>query len=558
MDGQSQPSKRTLRSTTAPKANAMKDEMKGKRSGVVAPEYTKNEELEGFWQGSRSPEPDKAAGETLPLQVPPQTTKKKTPKTPRQPNMNFWGAENNMSSRREDPSRAIMNVVIGKFNPNHTDISMVSTAPPTPATVSNSPYMTQKDSPLVTQETEKGNRGEAAVTTTSTEEVVTARQEAQQDEESNKKPSHARPEIPLGEGDNEEEENDELVPPPPPPIQPAPNAHDNSQNMDDGFPTGFDDDDDDDGDDKEGEGFQMADADDMEQIQNEEEDNLSRSQETVGLPKETEVEENKEDAADSPTEKEQSLPHAAATSSAEMLNNLDDSEEDNKEGEGFNMVHDPETPDSVRDERIRQEKEMKNKRKNEQKRKATLKDVEPGESTDTETPAKSTKSRKTKKRVRIMDSPAGYPAGPRDYEAVPISDYKQSPEEGVRRSRRPRCKPLAFWKNERLEYGPHDERGDVGEAMGNMPVVQKVIKALPTPYKKRKLPETTKKGGKGHGKGGRGKRPADPAETPFDAKKLKKKYEYIDGEKAFMWNDGAREALEQSKYSCSVDVSLCH
>ena len=90
-----------------------------------------------------------------------------------------------------------------------------------------------------------------------------------------------------------------------------------------------------------------------------------------------------------------------------MLNNLDDSEEDKKEGESFNMVHDPETPDSVRDEHIRQEKEMKNKRKNEQKRKATLKDVEPGESTDTETPAKSTKSCKTKKRVRIMDSPAG-------------------------------------------------------------------------------------------------------------------------------------------------------
>eukprot|EP00804_Cyclotella_cryptica_P026065 CCRYP_013929-RA/>CCRYP_013929-RA protein AED:0.27 eAED:0.27 QI:0/-1/0/1/-1/1/1/0/322 len=41
----------------------------------------------------------------------------------------------------------------------------------------------------------------------------------------------------------------------------------------------------------------------------------------------------------------------------------------------------------------------------------------------------------------------------------------------LRRSTRTKVKPLEFWNNERPIYGPHNEIGLLGEAMGNMPVV---------------------------------------------------------------------------------------
>ena len=57
-------------------------------------------------------------------------------------------------------------------------------------------------------------------------------------------------------------------------------------------------------------------------------------------------------------------------------------------------------------------------------------------------------------------------------------------------------------------YGPQNEDGLLGEAMGDMPVVTHVNKALPTPYKEvkreRKAPVEAAEGGKRGGKKRRG------------------------------------------------------
>jgi hypothetical protein len=102
-----------------------------------------------------------------------------------------------------------------------------------------------------------------------------------------------------------------------------------------------------------------------------------------------------------------------------------------------------------------------------------------------------------KQRQGTLFSPPGYPVGNREMNPVPVSNYKESPEQGKRRSRRMHVKPLAYWKNERIVYGPHDEDGELGDEMGCMPVPMSVLTALPTPRKQRKpvvLAAASKKG----------------------------------------------------------------
>merc|ERR1711865_142070 len=101
---------------------------------------------------------------------------------------------------------------------------------------------------------------------------------------------------------------------------------------------------------------------------------------------------------------------------------------------------------------------------------------------------KGTKKQKKRKKRNVIFSPKGIPTGNRDYEMVPIGTLIEgSPDEaGPRRSRRAKVKPLEYWRNEKMEYGAHNEDGYMGEVFGNMPVVTGIQKALPTPYKKRK------------------------------------------------------------------------
>lgn len=156
------------------------------------------------------------------------------------------------------------------------------------------------------------------------------------------------------------------------------------------------------------------------------------------------------------------------------------------------------------------------------------------------------KRKKKRKRVTYADRVAtfstptgkshGYPAGNRQYQPVPVSDFKDGEDDqddesnpgGPRRSRRARFKPLSYWKNERLVYTAHSEEGSLADAMGDMPVVKEVLTALPTPYKERKAvarPKGRKKkgGDDASSYGDDESTLAAPRELPpFDSKKLRK------------------------------------
>lgn len=427
-----------------------------------------------------------------------------------------------------------------------SDLSTVSTAPPTPASVAAASGLINDDSqsPIVTQQDPVMDKEELTTTI--------AQQENELDQNLRDETAtaiHGSPEpLPMENDNDDDEEDDQMVPPPPPsPPVTAETQEDLPSTEHEDFPM-FDNDDDDD---KEGEGFQLS----------------SDQHADVGLPSEIDAEEKKsDDLNDMPSEDEAvpksplKTPKSNKRASLDSTNNSTNNncgdsteleEDDDKEGDGFNMVHDPETPDSVREERVRkEEKSLEQARK-----KKAEKELE--EFSDAETPAKSTISRRKKKlRVAFKASPEGYPVGPREYSTVPVSDMKGSPDDsGCRRSRRAHSKPLAFWKNERQAYEPHNEGGNLGEAMGNMPQVASFVKALPTPRKKKAVPEKTKGKGK---KGGRYSTASTTRmameEAPFDARKLKRKYTYLDGEEAMIWDDGAKEVIQGKIVSRSKNL----
>ena len=157
----------------------------------------------------------------------------------------------------------------------------------------------------------------------------------------------------------------------------------------------------------------------------------------------------------------------------------------------------------------------------------------------------------------------GVPAANREYATVPVSDYKHSPSgdptsrtpggSSLRRSHRAKFEPIQYWKNERLVYGPQNEHGVLGDAMGDMPVVTHVNKALPTPYKEvkreRKAPVEDAQGG---GKRGGKKRSGEDAilrveDMPkYDDKALRKKYKktFSEGESGSVWSETFEETSE--------------
>jgi hypothetical protein len=178
---------------------------------------------------------------------------------------------------------------------------------------------------------------------------------------------------------------------------------------------------------------------------------------------------------------------------------------------------------------------------------------------------KSKKGKNVKSKVVKWSTPNGHegvPVANREYETVPVSDFKSSPTgdptsrtpggSTLRRSRRARCEPLQWWKNERLVYGPQNEDGLLGEAMGDMPVVTHVNKALPTPYKEvkreRKAPVEAAEGGKRGGKKRSGEEVVTRVEDMprYDDKALRKKYKktFSDGESGSVWSETFEETTE--------------
>jgi hypothetical protein len=230
----------------------------------------------------------------------------------------------------------------------------------------------------------------------------------------------------------------------------------------------------------------------------------------------------------------------------------DDNGDHDNEGTGFHMVNDPETPENIHEDRTEQQKDPETKdeqttateKKRRGRRKTNMATDSIASRPKTNRVAESvavtpvTKKLHGKNNKKVLWSPVGYQTGPREFKPVPISDYKDSPDAGgPRRSRRAKIPPLQFWKNERVEFGAHDEDGDLGNAMGCMPAATAVLQALPTPYKKRKVPSGS----------GFGVKTSNQRQTPFDNKKLKKQLRVLDGEDAHIWDEGIEDARDQSK-----------
>jgi centromere protein C len=247
--------------------------------------------------------------------------------------------------------------------------------------------------------------------------------------------------------------------------------------------------------------------------------------------------------SDDDEEVDDTKPKAAETTS-ETESDFDNDED--KEGTGFNIVHDPETPASVRKRRMQKEKAEIEKRRKNKKRSSSSTSSNSGDSSqgdEEHTPVRKQTKRKKKQR-HVVFSPQGIPMANRDYNPIPVENFVEvdEDEEGFRRSRRAKCKPLAYWKNEKFEYGPNGEIGELGEAMGDMPVVVNVVKALPTPYKKKTTTSKRKVNTK------KQKQEKEEAEA-FDNHKIVKKYKdkVIEGEHADLWDDAADDVVTLSK-----------
>ena len=205
--------------------------------------------------------------------------------------------------------------------------------------------------------------------------------------------------------------------------------------------------------------------------------------------------------------------------------------EEEEENSSASIVEE-ETPKKVRQERARKE------------RKKLLMDA-----------AKKKKKKKKKKSsssVVSFSSPASayIVSGPRDYESIPISDFKSDgydsdEEPGLRRSKRARFRPLQYWKNERLLYEANEEP----EVLGDMAVVTKVQKALPTPMKKikRRKPKKKEYDSEDDEEDLKRRKDRKAVSKKFDKRKLNRDFIYKNDENALIWDEGTREFSERSK-----------
>ena len=105
-----------------------------------------------------------------------------------------------------------------------------------------------------------------------------------------------------------------------------------------------------------------------------------------------------------------------------------------------------------------------------------------------------------------------------------------------------------------MEYGPADD--DIADEIGDMPVPKAVVRALDTPYRKRKVP-TKPKAAAAKSQKTRGKKRSsrdddgdeDEDNETFDGTKLKRKFKdnLLEGENANVWDDGNDDLNDLSK-----------
>lgn len=143
---------------------------------------------------------------------------------------------------------------------------------------------------------------------------------------------------------------------------------------------------------------------------------------------------------------------------------------------------------------------------------------------------KTKKKRGRLKKVRISSKSnnVGYPAGNREYKTIPASEFEVDDDDGqVRRSKRRKFPPLAYWKNEKVVYEKNQEEGYLAEVYGDMAMVAGIQHAEPTPYKKREVKQRVYSDDEDDNSDDKKKNMStkvrnDSEIKPFDSKKLRK------------------------------------
>lgn len=248
-------------------------------------------------------------------------------------------------------------------------------------------------------------------------------------------------------------------------------------------------------------------------------------------------------------------------------------DDDDNEGPGFQLATQEEEEDDVE---VPEEEDARSKKSKKKKKHQVVEDSSDDESEEEKLVKKKSKSKKKRKKMESDDdeesvktapkkktkttknrfvahwTPKGVPQE-RTYNMIPLSDMKESPdsnEKTLRRSKRVRYGLLEWWRGETVEYGPNNFDDEKYDSVKNMPVIKAVKRADPTPYKPRKVqaaPAQKKKEPAKKGKKGSEESAADMEMEPFDASRLRKKVNIMDGDEAFVWDDCIDQACNLSK-----------
>ena len=228
------------------------------------------------------------------------------------------------------------------------------------------------------------------------------------------------------------------------------------------------------------------------------------------------------------------------------------------DGPGYSMPT-TKTPQSAKMIRShdRKKKNKSTKKDSKKRKKAQVVDTSSDDEME-EKPKKKTKPAKAKNKYTTTFSPKGIPL-PLEYETIPVDELRQTQDvnengKPCRRSKRARCAPLAFWKNEKIQYGVNEDVNVTSE-IAKIPVPKAIIKAKETPYKPRTTrPRVVSASAKKKTKTSSEPTPVeDVAPVAFDSTRLRKKYQYRDEQEAELWDDTTEETQTTSK--CEILVS---
>jgi centromere protein C len=244
----------------------------------------------------------------------------------------------------------------------------------------------------------------------------------------------------------------------------------------------------------------------------------------------------------------------------EFPNTNHDDDDDNNEDPDFGARYDDDDVDKNEKSMSRSGKRSEDSSQKMQAKKGRKKKLPKPQSIhdDSESEVTPEPKRKPKKKFnpfKTTFSPKGMP-GPRTFTTIPLSDLKEDPPDDtmLRRSKRARLPPLEYWRGEKPVLAGNDF-GEEFDGVKNMPVVVGIVRPDPTPYKKRKVVPMMKQNKKNttqrrHELDDEDAPTMIPAEEPFDASELRKKFHIKKGKTAQLWDEQTEQVNEISKSFC--------